>query len=319
MAHAPIVFISSTAEDLKEYRQQAAEAANALGFLPLMMEDFPANGRGPSLDECLRKVEKAEVVIAIVAHRYGWVPNDTGQPEAKSITWLECEHAWNVTKKEVLAFIVDPKADWPLNQLENYRLVTDRKKPGIQQEVERNEANLLKFKSKLSERFRKEFADAPTLRALVGESLHEWLNRYPQVSPPPAPGVPKPYLQALFADTSQIRIMNLKSKRSEPYVFDIDEIYIPLTTVIAHDEKPARQKTRKKVQPLPQQGRTVLEHTLQQRKIVLIGDPGSGKSTFLKRIGFELCRNLLGTRPQMHHPSSRLMIAASPSSSEPPI
>src|SRR3954454_13651618 len=74
MAHAPIVFISSTSEDLKEYRQQAAKAARGMGFFPLMMEDFPANGRGPSLDECLREVERAELVIAIVAHRYGWFP-----------------------------------------------------------------------------------------------------------------------------------------------------------------------------------------------------------------------------------------------------
>ncbi len=75
MAHAPIVFISSTSDDLKDYRQAAAKAARGLGFFPLMMEDLPANGRAPSLDECRRQVEQAELLIAIVAHRYGWVPN----------------------------------------------------------------------------------------------------------------------------------------------------------------------------------------------------------------------------------------------------
>ena len=77
----------------------------------------------PSLDECLKRVAKADVVVAIVAHRYGWVPNDTGQPDAKSITWLECEHAWNVTQKNVLPFVVDPKADWPATHYESYRLI----------------------------------------------------------------------------------------------------------------------------------------------------------------------------------------------------
>jgi hypothetical protein len=43
--------------------------------------------------------------VVIVAHRYDWVPNDPSNLDAKSITWLECEHACNVTRK-VLAFLV---------------------------------------------------------------------------------------------------------------------------------------------------------------------------------------------------------------------
>ncbi len=195
MAHAPIVFISSTSEDLKEYRQQAAKAARALGFFALMMEDFPANGRGPSLDECLREVEKAELVIAIVAHRYGWVPDDTGQPDAKSITWLECQHAWNVTRKEVLAFIVDPSANWPADQYEGHRLNSERKKPGILQEVERNEANLERFKEELGKYFRKQFGDLPGLREVVMQSLAEWRIRNPQIQVPPVPGDTETYLK----------------------------------------------------------------------------------------------------------------------------
>ena len=108
MPHDPVVFISSTGEDLKEHREQAARAASASGFSPRMMEYFPASGQMPSLPACLKMVEQAEVVVVIVAHRYGWVPDDPPNPDAKSITWLECEHAWQVTGKEVLAFLVDP-------------------------------------------------------------------------------------------------------------------------------------------------------------------------------------------------------------------
>ena len=139
---APIVFISSTSEDLKEYRQAAAKAARALGFFPLMMEDFPANGRAPSLAECRCEVEKADLLIAIVAHRYGWVPDDTRQPDAKSITWLECENAWNAKTKEVLAFVIHPTTQWPLDQYENYRLITEQENPNISKEVKRNQKNL---------------------------------------------------------------------------------------------------------------------------------------------------------------------------------
>lgn len=76
----------------------------------------------PSLPACLEKVAEAEVVVVLVAHRYGWVPDDPENPDAKSITWLECEHAWKVTGKEVLAFIVDPDYSWPDKWKEDYRL-----------------------------------------------------------------------------------------------------------------------------------------------------------------------------------------------------
>ena len=82
MAHDPVVFISSTSEDLKQHREQAAKAALASGFSPRMMEYFPAGG--PSLRECLEKVGEAEVVVVLVAHRYGWVPDATENPGGKS-------------------------------------------------------------------------------------------------------------------------------------------------------------------------------------------------------------------------------------------
>jgi hypothetical protein len=115
------VFISSTSEDLKEDREHAAKAGVANGFFPLMMEYFLPNGQTPTLLACLEKVAEAEVVIVLVAHRYGWVPDDPMNTDHKSITWLECEHAKNVTKKEVLVFVVDPKYAWPVEMRQDYR------------------------------------------------------------------------------------------------------------------------------------------------------------------------------------------------------
>ena len=114
------VFISSTSEDLKEYRKAAERAASRAGFRQVMMEDFAASGRLP-LDVCREKVSEADVLVVIVAHRYGWVP--PGQPpnQFHSITWLECEEAAR-QGKEVLAFLVDPACEWPLDQREAYRI-----------------------------------------------------------------------------------------------------------------------------------------------------------------------------------------------------
>ena len=226
MAYDPVVFISSTGEDLKEHREQAARAARASSFSPRMMEYFPARGAQPSLSDCRDMVAQAEVVVVLVAHRYGWVPDDPSNSDAKSITWLECEHAWNVTKKEVLAFLVDPECEWPLDQYENYRLIKERKKPGIHEEVERNEKKLEEFKHHLSQRFRATFTDASSVRTLVGEALADWGKRHSSITAV-APGDPEPYLKYLEDDTRQIRVKGLKSKRAEPYFFGIDEGLYP--------------------------------------------------------------------------------------------
>jgi len=295
MGYAPVVFISSTSEDLKAHREMAALAAEASGFLPLRMEYFPASGHLPTLRACLEKVDEAEVVVVLVAHRYGWVPDDATNSDRKSITWLECDHARLTNGKEVLAFLVDDKADWPAELREDYRLVTERKKPGIAGEVERNEKKLEEFKRQLSGYFRASFTDAASVRPLVSEALADWRRRHQPATVATAPQDPETYLGLLEDKTRQIRITGLSTKRAEPYVFRIDEIYIPLTTPAGHDMP--RQPGARDGDDKERERRIVLEQTLGKRRVVLIGDPGSGKSTFLRRTAFELCRALRGTRP----------------------
>jgi formylglycine-generating enzyme required for sulfatase activity len=281
----PVVFISSTSDDLKDYREQAARAARASGFSPRMMEYFPATGHAPSLQVCREKVAEAEVVVVIVAHRYGWVPDDPSNPDAKSITWLECEHTWNVTQKDVIAFLVDPKHPWPPDQYEGHRLNIERRKPGILEEVERNEQNLARFKQELSSYVRATFTDPASLRHLVSVALGEWrLRNHPATAT--VDQDPDTYLKFLEDDTRQIRIKGLKTKRSEPYIFPIDEIYIPLTTLASSESS-----------GIGRQRRIALEQALTNHKLVIVGDPGAGKSTFLRRVTFELARALRESRP----------------------
>jgi len=208
MPHDPVVFISSTSTDLTDYREQAARAATASGFSPRMMEYFPASGHKPSLQVCLDMVAHAEVVVVIVAHRYGWVPEDPSNVDAKSITWLECEHAWKVTGKEVIAFLVDPAYAWRAELKENYRLITEQDSRGIRKEVHRNEKKLAEFRKKLSGYVRATFTDPASLRALVSEALAEWRRRNPTVAVTERHD-PEAYLNALEADTRRIRITGL--------------------------------------------------------------------------------------------------------------
>jgi hypothetical protein len=218
MAYDPVVFISSTAEDLKEHRDQAARAAIASGFAPRMMEYFPASGRLPSLPACLEKVEEAEVVVVIVAHRYGWVPDDPANPDKKSITWLECDHARSFGK-EVLAFLVDSDYEWPLQLKEDYRLVAERNKPGIRKEVTRNEGKLEQFKKELSGYFRGKFTDAASVRAPVSEALAQWQLRHHPALAAVSNRDPETYLEKLEAETRQIRITGLTTQTRRALLF----------------------------------------------------------------------------------------------------
>lgn len=72
--NVPIVFISSTNEDLKPHRAAARDAAISARLLPEMQEYFTADGQRPPLPACLNKVSASDVVVVIVAHRFGWEP-----------------------------------------------------------------------------------------------------------------------------------------------------------------------------------------------------------------------------------------------------
>src|SRR5690242_19821517 len=114
------VFISSTVEDLREFRLAARDAILAAGLQPIMMEYFPARGV-PPLDECLERVSPCELLLVLSARRYGWIPTDQSGAAAKSITWLECEQAAR-NGKDIIVFFLDQKTPWPVEQTEAYRL-----------------------------------------------------------------------------------------------------------------------------------------------------------------------------------------------------
>jgi hypothetical protein len=62
------VFMSSTSEDLREYRVAVRDAVLAVGLRPEMMEYFAASG-GPPLSECLARVAPCELLVVLLAHR----------------------------------------------------------------------------------------------------------------------------------------------------------------------------------------------------------------------------------------------------------
>ena len=165
---APRVFISSTSEDLEPYRAKASAAANAAGLLPIMMEYFTASGARPPLAACLAKVDECDVLVVIVAHRYGWKPKGG---RGKSVTWLECLKAVDAGQ-EVLAFLVDDQCDWPPELRDSHRIGTvvpiASATPQLLAEAQSDTAKLGQFKEWLNGRgIRVRFSNPDDLRGKV--------------------------------------------------------------------------------------------------------------------------------------------------------
>jgi nucleoside 2-deoxyribosyltransferase len=100
------VFISSTFQDLAEYRSLVVDAVLRTGAVPIGLEAFPASGRtiAETLDGL---VSESDAVLMIVGHRYGEIDPGTG------VSWTEVEYATaRRLAKPLLVFLADDKAPW---------------------------------------------------------------------------------------------------------------------------------------------------------------------------------------------------------------
>src|SRR5260221_6713610 len=100
------VFLSSTAQDLDAYRQVADDTILRLSQDAVVMERFGPLP-GTAVEECERLASESDVIVCIVAHRYGFVP----EKGRGSITQREVEAA-KAAGKDVLVWIVADDNPW---------------------------------------------------------------------------------------------------------------------------------------------------------------------------------------------------------------
>jgi tetratricopeptide (TPR) repeat protein len=106
------VYLSSTYQDLIEFRRKVAETLTKLGYEVIGMEGYVASDDRP-VDKCIADVRAADIYIGIFAWRYGFVPPGHDH----SITELEYRAA-SQAGKERLIFLTRDDALWPANQIE---------------------------------------------------------------------------------------------------------------------------------------------------------------------------------------------------------
>ena len=285
------VFVSSTWLDNQQRRKVVEDAILHAGMLPVGMERFAADTR-PALDTCVDYVRQSDVLVGILAWRYGFIP----EGREFSITELEYDAA-----SERLMFLLDPAL--PVNPERDFDEGLDRW---------RKQQKLQDFKNRASrEQTPVPFNDT-TLGEKVLHSLLEWARRKKAERPPPEPEPeePKPRRRATRvqraldaeierylkkADTFYAHLPVAGFARGIKVPIDIAEIYVPLRAVLdlsgedreefadaAHAEKCLAGQQRHTEISLPEAFRRA--GPTKRRGAVILGDPGSGKTTHLKRL-----------------------------------
>jgi formylglycine-generating enzyme required for sulfatase activity len=95
------------------------------------------------------------------------------------------------------------------------------------------------------------------------------------------------YLKYLRQETMHIDIRGLVTGKGKLHQFPIDELYIPLRTRYGVREGREMLKDRLDEDML-------LQEALKEQKLFIKGDPGSGKTTFMRLIAYTLCQGRLG-------------------------
>lgn len=106
------IFVASTYEDLLSYRAAATRSILTSGNISEDMLLWPAE-ESPPLEASIRRVKSCNLLILLIAHRYGEPPAG----HDVSITELELNEAVALGLP-ILAFVVDPTYPWPPNQIE---------------------------------------------------------------------------------------------------------------------------------------------------------------------------------------------------------
>ncbi len=152
------IYVSSTFSDLEKYRKEVSLALRRLGHEDVAMEYYVAEDKRP-LDRCLSDVASCDVYVGIFAWRYGYVPQKNN-PEGRSITELEYRKAQD-ERKPCLIFLLSEEAPWP--KIKQDKGVAAEQIETLRQELLSSERHVVSF-----------FDNADELTRKVNEAVIKW-------------------------------------------------------------------------------------------------------------------------------------------------
>ena len=147
-----------------------------------------------------------------------------------------------------------------------------------------------------------EFTDL--LQTHLSKVIKEW---FPSKGDAPSCADFNGYFKYLKDESMYIDIRGLATGEGRVHQFLIDKLYIPLKTSsagLARDKKGQGRMLQHRNEMMPGEvlqhqkemmpGEVLLQEALKTRKLIIKGDPGAGKTTFLRLIAYFLCRKRLG-------------------------
>ncbi|MBN2091338.1 DUF4062 domain-containing protein, partial [candidate division KSB1 bacterium] len=221
----PKLFISSTVEDLQNYRLSIRDAALRTSFQPMMLEYFEAASDYQPYEACMQKVDETDLLVVIVAYRYGWIPEDQPGKLRKSITWLECERA-REKGKSVLAFLVDEKHNWPVELKDSYQFMqkAGNVTPDLVEKINEKVKQLENFKNYLKSLGICQFFTNPdNLEKQVIQALQNWREKHAdKVEQVAVAADERAYLKWLNLECAYIDIRGLQERSARAHKFGIE-------------------------------------------------------------------------------------------------
>jgi len=295
MSDQSLVFLSSTVDDMKEERDAVSEVISILKQKISRCEYFAARSESAK-EVCLGEAERCDIFIGIFKERYGSIPADDN-PSGISVTEMEYQKA-REKKKPILLFYHqdsskrESKLEMFLNKVKNFS-----KGHYVQKFRNIDELKFLVLQSlvlnlKIMPQILNE--EKISLNSLVSPIIKYQKVLLDQFEYNITSGISKP------ATLIQYRAKDLYVppeilKYTEEYKLKIRARVLPPLSYLAHDtswdeiEKIETEKV--KVETLISTGINIINKIQERRPTVIIGAPGSGKSTLTKYLSADLLLN----------------------------
>ena len=272
------VFISSTYQDLIKEREAVEKALQRLQeTVPVDMKYFGSRPETP-LETCMAEVAHADIYVGIFAHRYGFIPEGYDQ----SMTELEYRKAIELNKPVLIYFSAIPEDETPYKHVE--------KDPDSREKLSR-------LKDHLQHRHTASAFNNPHELAtmVITDIQNQNLLEIPAPVIESPYGLLRMYLEAVRNEHRWLRILALERE------IEMNALYIRLQLsqrFRSHQLETALQPSKEERACKDKESFKWHDLDIQQAldqftRVVIIGDPGCGKTTSLRHLAYvHACQNL---------------------------